>query len=308
MRLFGWSSGGILVGGVVAALLAAGFGWLAWKRRLRRWDLVFAGTLGAYLLMVTLVRGAAGKPLEIARYAYPLLLLAVPLVVPRLRLPARLPAAARTAALLLAGTCLVGVNAWQRVAETNAIEREAALGRVAIESVGEMLAAGEPAIDPLRLKNDLLMGTAGVLAVADVRALIADGWAPAPAGAWSDRERVRGLLRVFPAEEGEAAPLPPLVLAQAGPDGCVDLRPGGGRRFVVAATGEFSLDPVSRRWASPVEVVWRDAFGDFPQEFVVSERLTLTVAGPPAGGAVLSITNLGERYLRVCGVAAVPPD
>ena len=75
---FGLEGGGVIAGAVVAAALAAGFGWLAWKRRLRRWDLVFGGALAAYLLMVTLVRGAAGKiPLEIARYSWPIILLAV---------------------------------------------------------------------------------------------------------------------------------------------------------------------------------------------------------------------------------------
>ena len=302
--LIGLNGGGVVAGAIVGAALAAGFGWLAWKRRLRRWDLVFGSALAAYLLMVTLVRGAAGKiPLEMARYSYPLILLAVPLVVPRLRFPARWPGPARTAVLLLAGGCLVGLNAWQRVADTNAIEREAFGGRVAIETVGQLVAAGDPAIDTLRLKNDLGIGMGGVLTVADLKGFLADGWVPAPPRQWAEREAVRGLLRLFPTGWRDPAPTgPPLLFAQGASGGCVEVRPGGGRRFTVAGAGEFSLESAGRDWPTRVELAWQDGFGEFSQEVVVAGRMALAAAAPPAGGATLGITNRGEKRLSVCGV------
>ena len=55
---------------------------------------------------------------------------------------------------------------------------------------------------------------------------------------------------------------------------------------------------------TPVALAWQDSFGTFSQELAVSRRTPLTVAAPPAGGAVLGLTNLGERRLSVCGVAA----
>jgi hypothetical protein len=305
-RLFGLEGGGVIAGAVVAAALAAGFGWLAWKRRLRRWDLIFGGVLAAYLLMVTLVRGAAGKiPLEIARYSWPIILLAVPLVVPHLRFPGRWPAAARTAVLLVAGGALVLVNAWQRVADTNAIEREAFGGRVAIETVGRLLSAGEPAITELHLKSELGIGMGGVLTVADLHGFLADGWVPAPSGQWAEREAARVSMRLFPAgrwagEEEEAPPA--LTFEGEAPDGCVEVRPGGARRFVVAAAGEFSLEAAGRDWSTTAGLGWRDAFGEFRLETVVSPRATMAAAAPPAGGAVLRITNLGDKRLSVCGV------
>ncbi len=303
-RLFGLEGGGVVAGAVVAAALAAGFGWLAWKRRLRRWDLIFGGALAAYLLMVTLVRGAAGKiPLEITRYSWPIILLAVPLVVPHLRFPGRWPAAARTAVLLVAGGALVLVNAWQRVADTNAIEREAFGGRVAIETVGRLLSAGEPAITELHLKSELGIGMGGVLTVADLQGFLADGWVPAPPGQWVEREAARVSLRLFPAGRWQTAETAPaLTFEGEAPDGCVEVRPGGARRFVVAAAGEFSLEAAGRDWPTTAGLGWRDAFGEFHLETVVSLRTTMAAAAPPAGGAVLRITNLGDKRLSVCGV------
>ncbi|MFH1331510.1 MAG: hypothetical protein ABIJ48_12810 [Actinomycetota bacterium] len=302
-RLIGVGGGGLTLGVVVVVALAAGFGWLAWKRKLRRWDLVFLGTLAGYLLMVTLVRGAAGKiPLEAVRYSYPLILLAGPLVVPRLRLPARRPAAGRVAILAVVGGCLVGLNAWQRVADTNAIEKEAFGGRVAIETVGQLVAAGEPAIDTLRLKNDLGIGMGGVLTVADVRAFLADGWVPAPPQQFARKDEVRGLLRFNATREKDSTAPPPLLLARDVPGGCVEVRLGASRRFTVAAAGEFSLKSAGRDWPTPVELAWRDGFGEFSRDIVVTGRMALATATPPAGGATLGITNRGEKRLRVCGV------
>jgi hypothetical protein len=264
-RLVGIDGGGLTAGALTAAALAAGFGWLAWKRRLGRGDLVFGGALGGYLLMVTLVRGAAGKiPLETARYSWPIILLAIPLIVPHLRFPARAPGRVRVAVVLVAGGFLVGVNAWQRGAEINAIEREAFGGRVAIETVGELVAAGEPAIDGLRLKNDLGMGMAGVLTVADVRGFLADGWKPAPPLPFYERDRVRGQLRFLPTEDPEAAAaLPPaLALELDAPGGCLEVRPGGTRRFTVARAGGFTLEAAARDRPTPVALSWRDQFGN----------------------------------------------
>lgn len=305
-RIFGIDGGGLVAGALAAAALAAGFGWLAWKRRLRRWDLVFAGALGGYLLMVTLVRGAAGKiPLETARYSWPIILLVVPLVVPHLRFPARLPGGARAAVLLVAGGFLVGVNAWGRVAETNAIEREAFGGRVAIETVGEAVAAGEPAIEGLLLKNDLGMGMAGVLTIADVRGFLADGWEPAPPLQFYERDRVRRQLRFLPAEDPEAAAaLPPaLTSALDAPGGCVEVRPGGTRRFTVAQAGGFTLEAAGRDWPTPVALSWKDGFGEFTQDLVVTRVTGVTVAAPPPRGAGIVVANLGGKRLTVCGVA-----
>ena len=307
-RVFGIDGGGLITGAVAAAALATGLGWLAWKRRLRRWDLVFGGTLGGYLLMVVLVRGAAGKiPLETARYSWPIILLAVPLVVPHLRLPARLAGRARVAVLLVAGGFLVGMNTWDRLAETNALEREAFGGRVAIETVGELVAAGEPAIDGLRLKADLGMGMAGVLTAADVRGFLGDGWEPAPPLQFYELDRVRRQLRFFPLEravEGEAT-VPALAAAIDAPEGCVEMRPGGTRRFTVARAGGFTLEAAGRDRATRVALSWRDPFGEFAEELVVTRVTALMAAAPPAGGAGLVVSNLGDKRLIVCGVTGI---
>ena len=189
-RLFGLEGGGVIAGAVAVAALAAGFGWLAWKRRLRRWDLIFGGVLAAYLLMVTLVRGAAGRiPLEITRYSWPIILLAVPLSCPTSASPGGgRPRPGRRCCSWWAR--LVLVNAWQRVVDTNAIEREAFGGRVAIETVGRLLSAGrEPAITELhqeRTGHRHGWGAhRGRLARVPGRRM---GW-PAPPGPWVGRRR-----------------------------------------------------------------------------------------------------------------------
>ena len=171
--------------------------------------------------------------------------------------------------LLVAGGCLVGVNAWQRVADTNAIEREAFGGRVAIETVGQLVAAGEPAIDGLRLKNDLGIGMGGVLTVADLQGLPGRRLGARPAAAVG---RARGGARApaaLPAGVGGSRRRCGARRCSSrgeAPDGCVEVRPGGARRFTVAAAGEFSLEAAGRDWPTPVELAWQDAFGEFSQE------------------------------------------
>jgi len=262
--------------------------------------------MGGYLLMVTLVRGAAGTiPLELPRYAYTVITLLVPLVVPHLRFPPRLPGAARLAVLVVVGGCLVGLNAYHRVADTNALEKEVRAGRTAIETVAALVAAGEPAVDEARLKYDLGITMGGVLTVADLRGFLADGWGPEPEGVWPGQDEGRARLRALPTGPWEAAsPAPPLLAPGSAPDGCLVVPPGEERRFAVAGAGEFSLKPAGREPPTRVALAWQDAFGTFSQELVVSRRTALTVAAPPAGGAVLGLTNLGERRLSVCGVAA----
>jgi hypothetical protein len=209
------------------------------------------------------------------------------------------------AVVLVAGGFLVGMNAWERGVETNAIEREAYGGRVAIETVGELVAAGEPAIDGLRLKNDLGMGMAGVLTVADVRGFLADGWEPAPPLRFYERDRVRRQLRFFPAESPEgAAALPPAL--SAGLDasgGCVEVRPGGTRRFTVTRAGGFSLEAAGREQPTPAVLSWKDRFGEFAQDLTVARVTAVTVAAPPPRGAGMVVSNLGDKRLAVCGVA-----
>ena len=305
-RLIGFDGGGVAVGAVVAAALAGGLGWLAWKGRLRRWDLVFVGALGAYLVMLTLVRGGAGKvSLDTTRYSYPVVMLAVPLVAPHLRLPARWPAGVRTAVLILLASGVVGLNAWQRGADTAAIARETSQGRVAISTVGQWVAAGEPAVDSIHLRYDLGIGMAGQLTIADVRGLLADGWEPAPAGLWERADQVQGLLRLNLTGRRNPAPGPPaLLFAGETSEGCVAVPPGAERRFTVAAAGQFYLQPAGQGEPGSLSLVWRDGFGEFPREIVVTDRTAVAAAAPPAGGAVLSVFNGGERRLSVCKVAA----
>ena len=187
--------------------------------------------------------------------------------------------------LLVAGGALVVVNAWQRVVDTDAIEREAFGGRVAIETVGRLLSAGEPAITELHLKNELGIGMGGVLTVADLHGLPGRRLGPAPPGQWVEREAARVSLRLFPAGRwdrgggGAGA-----HLCGWAPDGCVEVRAGrepalrgGRRRGVLPGGGRAGLAhdggiAVERRLRRVPSV-----------ETVVSLRTTMAAACSPGG-------------------------
>jgi len=149
------------------------------------------------------------------------------------------------------------------------------------------------------------MGMAGVLTVADVRVFLSDGWEPAPPLQFYERDRVRRQLRFFPLEDpedGEAA-APALAAALDAPEGCVEVRPGGTRRFAVARAGGFTLEAAGRDRPTPVALLWWDSFGEFAQDLVVSRVTAVIVAAPPPGGAGLVVSNQGDKRLTVCGVA-----
>jgi len=299
-RLLGFDGWGVAAGAGIGVLLAAGLGWLAWKRRLRRVDLVFFFSFIGYLLMVGLLRGAAGQPVDRARYAYAMILLAVPALVPRLRLPTRWPTGGRVPALVLIGGLLVGVNGWQRVLKTDDFEAWSLKGRVAMEVLGQALQSGEPALGGIGLRHHLGIETAYTLTVSGVRQFLADGWAPAPPEPWPGWEEARPRLRLVPGRS-DLAPAVPALAVSEGSEGCVGMEPGNRRRFAVVASGRFHL--VGRRGESaPVGLIWRDRFGVFPREVLVAGRMVVAAAAPPAGGARLEVANRGEDRLRVCGV------
>ena len=200
----------------------------------------------------------------------------------------------------------MGSRSWQRAADTNAREREAFGGRVAIESVGQLVAAGEPRHrrPPSEERPGHRHGRGAHRG--RPQGLSRRCGVPAPPRQWTEREAVRGSLRLFPDRAAGAGAVRRRRCSspRQAPGGCVEVRPGGGRRFTVGGRrGEFSLEcgrpgladhggtglAATPSASSHQEVVVSRADGAWPRLHA------------PAGGAVLSITNRGEKHLSVCG-------
>ncbi len=281
---------------VVAGLLL-GVGWLLWRRRLRCWDGVYIFTLGTFLAMVLMVRAEAFA-LDQLRYEYSLVLLAVPLVVPHLRLPGRWRTSVRIVVVAVAGVCLLGYNGWLRVDGIDRIERTALRIRDGVEGVAAVLAAGEPAIDDLRLRTALgVRGTAG-LTVADVRRLVADGWDPAARPATVQKMQVA--LRISPTgQPRDDAPGRPLALAGVGDEGCLTLDRGMEVTAEVTGAGWLSFRRPAGEEPARVHLTWSDRFGDFAVKPVVGKSLPVRLAAP-VGDARFTIRNPSGSVV-VCG-------
>jgi hypothetical protein len=287
---------------VVVLGLLAGFGWLLWRGRLRYWDWAFLSTALAYVLMVLLVRGGAGFSIAQARYGYTLIVLAVPLVVPRLRPAAGWPPGVRIAVVALIGGALLAFNAGQWIGLTSDTERFFRQTREGVEAAAAVVAGGEPAIDDLRLAALGLPGTAG-LKVADIRRLVADGWAP---DARPDQvEVMRVALRLRSAGSAPEAPGRPLAVAGAGQDGCLPIARGRLVTAEVIDTGWFTLARAGGEGRGRVMITWQDRFGEFPLRVGFEAHRAIQVAAP-VSGSFLTIHNRSRETVTVCGLAEAP--
>lgn len=294
----------VVWGCVVAVLAALGLGWLVWRRALGTWDWLILSALTIFVLMVGLIRGGGGVSLEQDRYPFILTLLAVPLVVPHLRLGRNWPLVVRVGVVALVGGSLVGYNAAARLSKTDQIEAGTLAGRSAIEAVAALVGAGEPAIDDVSLKFDLRIPNAGRLLVSDVRLLLADGWEPLPGGA-AAMEALRPGLRVqFAAKVPAGAVGFPLEVTGPIEDGCVPLAAGGSLQARVVRSGWFTLE--SARPAAPLRggVTWEDRFGE--TAVTVPTRRRAVQVAEPVGETLLTIDNTSPGTFTVCGIEASP--
>ena len=292
----------LMWGMVVVLGLLAGFGWLLWRGRLRYWDWAFLFTAAAYVLMVLLVRGGAGFSIAQARYGYTLIVLAVPLVVPRLRLAAGWPSGVRIAVVALVGGALLAFNAGQWVGRTNDAERFVRQTREGVEAAAAVVAGGEPAIDDLRLAALGLPGTAG-LKVADIRRLVADGWVP---DARPEKVVVmRVALRMRSTGLAPEGPGRPLALAGVGQDGCLPVARGRLVTAEVIDSGWFTLARAGGEGRVRVMITWQDRFGEFSLRVGFEVQRAIQLAAP-ASQSFLTIHNRSWETVTVCGLAEAP--
>lgn len=289
----------VLWGIPVVAGLLLGVGWLLWRRRLRCWDGVYIFTLGTFLAMVLMVR-AGDYVIDQLRYEYTLVLLAVPFIVPHLRLPGGWRTAVRIGVVAVVGACLLAYNGWLRVAEIDRIERTARQVRDGVEGVAAVLAAGEPAIDDLRLRTKLGIRGAAGLTVADVRNLVADGWAPAarPATVRKMQVALRISTTGAPPDEGSDRPL---ALAGVGEEGCLVLDQGGEVTAEVIGTGWLDFRRVEGEGRARLDLIWSDGFGDFKAKLVVGMLRPVQLAAP-VGDSFFTIRNTSGWPVVVCGL------
>ena len=293
--------GRVMVWGAVSGLLlGAALVWLAWRRRLRRWDWILLGTVACYVLMILAVRASSGYSVEQNRYSYNLIILATPLLVPHLHFGKRWPAAARLAVLAVVAGYLLGYNVWQRLDLVNRIEYTSLRSRAGVEAVAAVLGDGEPAIDDLRLGGDLLIPATAGLRVGDLRPLLADGWVPPPADP-ALVASLRPALRIHDADgipaDGAGAPF---ELPGVGLNGCVVLKRGEPITAEVLRTGWFALRLQGRQSRAGVELTWRDQFGEFKVNTILNRGRAIQLAAP-VGETHLTIRSGPRRVIRVCG-------
>lgn len=299
--------GPVMAWGVVTlSAVAAGVGWLAWRRRLRVWDLILLGTLAGYLAMVGLVRGA-GIQADSSRLRYCLMvaLLMTLWLVPRLRFGGRWPSALRLTVVLVIAGWLLGQNIPLRLSWADMIEANSVEARHRIEAVAEVIGAGEPAIDSLSLRGDLGISRAGVLEIADIRRLLAAGWEPRPA-LEELVEELRAGIRMdrAPRLSGESE-LAPLNLEAAGEDGCIGLGAGESAAAEVVAGGWLRVIPAAEEESGRVVLTWGDGFGQFGLELGVDRPQRVQLASP-VGETWLTVENSTGVRVRLCVVGELP--
>jgi hypothetical protein len=270
-------------GPTLLVVLVGVIGWLAFSGRLDRFDAIVLTTVlgyGAAVIVGRVLPGISGIATD--RYAYKLSLMLVPVLVPKIRIPAtRMAYAAVVVACIFFGTNHVdslqrGLEFW--VAESTD-------SRAHVETAAAFIAAGEPAGTKHRIHP-----LARPLDAESVRRLLGDGWRPVASADPEVASTVRGRLRLASSATGAARGRPLATTAPVDGDGCVAISPGAVMRADVTGAGSVTLAGEG----GAVLITWRDEFGvgTFPVD-VGSAPLRLRYVEPATTAAVEFIAESG---------------
>lgn len=277
---------------VLVAGLGLAVGWAVYRRRVGIFEGILLAAAGVYLPMVVLRRVATGQAsAEAVRYAYVLMMLIVPALVPTVRVTRTV---VRVGALAVAGIAFVGnvlvlrndLAAWEHIGQSS---------RRVVTAAADQLLAGEPALpaaspDPPR---------DGQLTVEGLRRLLDDGWRPQAGGSADVVGVARGNIRMLAQEGFRTVERGPRAEAALDGDGCAELSEGGSIEMLVDRSGPIS---VAGEAGAVAALEWSDSWGagvmDVPAG---SGPWIVWLADPGDDPAVLRATSVGAP-LRVCGL------
>ena len=276
------ASAPVLAVGLVGSLV-----WLAYRRRLTRFDAIVMASVAVFLALVVIRRGVNLHD----RYSNDTLVWLAPALVPLIRIPPR-----RWAWLVGAGVAglVLVANVSRLAGGIGDLMPEVDDSRHIVETAAAIVADGEPFVAAASIDRVF----ARPLDADGLRRLVGDGWRPVPD---PDRiEQARGRLRAAfvaePAVTGGA-----FRADRVDDEGCVRLRGGDEVVMLVTTSGALTVDgPGWRR----IDVTWRDAYG---RGHYVSDRRppatrSLVVAAPDGGE--LRLTLLGDgRPIDFCGLS-----
>jgi hypothetical protein len=277
---------------VLVAGLGLAVGWAAHRRRLGIFEGILLAAAGVYLPMVVFRRVATGQAsAEAIRYAYVLMMLIVPALVPTVRVTRRL---VKVGALAVAGVVLVGnvlvlrddLAEWERIGQSS---------RRVVTAAADLLLAGEPALpaaspDPPR---------DGQLTVQGLRRLLDDGWRPQASLSADVVTVARGNIRLLAQEGFRTVERGPRTEAPLDEDGCAALRENGSIEMFVDRSGPISMTGGT---GAVVAFEWSDSWGTGVMDVSAGTGPWIVwLAGPGDDVTVLRATAVGAS-VRVCGL------
>ncbi len=282
-----------LIGMVLAAALIAGVAFLAWQRRFDLFDSVFLLALPIYLAMVGLVRvGTGTAAVGSSRYAYNVILLLAPVLVPKLR-PRHWWVTVPVVTTLVV---MAGLNLRQLESGIRYWNAHGAAGRIEIETAAALIARGEPVVN-----GALLRGPASRRLAADALGpLLDDGWGPPLSGSREVVEQMRAGLRMrrsLDIESVGVSPLAPGVTSR-----CIKLERAASQRLVVEDHGTVTIHPQRH---TRLAMTWVDEFGAGRWSFSLRKPHMVELADPVTT-ATVTIEVLGPGPVRVCGLDPAP--
>jgi hypothetical protein len=280
-------------GPVLAVLLIAWLGYLAWRGRLTVFDWVLLASIAAFLGMVVMARANTLHD----RYSNDLLPWLLPVVVPRLTIAAR--RGAYLVVLIAAGLVLAGnLSRLENGIETRTAE--VGNSRAKVETAAFLIGAGEPYVGEAVI-DPSSPGLAKQLTADGLARLVVDGWDPP--GAMARQEGARGTLRMRLSEEAVEGQAPVVQLGGVDEQGCVQL--GAGERLYLSVAEGGSVLTIDARRQTELRFSWEDGYGR--GSYVSAGRrpsgsMYLDLAAPEGGG-VLQVEHDGGS-IEVCGITA----
>ena len=282
-----------LIGTFLAASLLGVVALRGWRRRFDSFDSVFLLTVPVYLTMVALVRvGPGTAAVGSSRYAYNVVLLLAPVLVPKLR-----PRHWWVTVPVVTGlVVLAGLNLSQLQSGIRFSNAHGAAGRIEIETAAALMARDEPVVN-----GALLRGPASRQLAADaLRPLLDDGWEPPLSTDQDLVEQMRAGLRMRRSLNVEPVGVSPL--APGATSGCIELGGAASQRLVVKDHGTVTIDPLRR---TQVAMTWVDELGAGRWSFSLRKPHMVEFADPVTT-ATVTLEVLGPGPVQVCGLDPAP--